>query len=132
MRVIKLLVLSITIFANTAFAQENNVKEWETKVGDFFMDGYASIRLKPEKIPNILYNPTELDFTDTSRWGLLQLNLLALESIAEDGRIIDTYLRYLPRANLNVSAPPLYNNTSGQSFDPAAVLSNYVPVLLQS
>ncbi|MFT6792841.1 MAG: hypothetical protein ACJAR1_000827 [Rubritalea sp.] len=98
---------------------ENNIKTWETKVGDFFMDGYDTIHLDPKQIPDILYKPSELDFTDTSRWGLLQLNLLALESIAEDGRVLDAYLRYLPRANLSVTAPSIYSNSSNQSFDPA-------------
>jgi hypothetical protein len=100
---------------------EENVKAWRVKVGNFFMSGFDEIILRPEHIPDIRYNPSDLDFSDTSRWGLLQLNILALESIAEDGRILNVYLRYLPRANLSVSAPPLFNNSRGQSFDPAAI-----------
>jgi hypothetical protein len=100
---------------------EKNVSDWNTKVSDFFMADYDDIHLKPKSIPNIIYDPTELDFTDTSRWGLLQLNLLALENIAEEGRVLETYLRYLPRANLSVSAPPLYNNINNQGFDPALI-----------
>ena len=102
-------------------AWEKNIQAWYLKVGDFFMDGYDTINLQPDQIPDILYDPNELDFTDTSRWGMLQLNLLALESIADDGQVLDVYLRYLPRANLSVSAPPLYNNLGGQDFDPAAI-----------
>jgi len=94
---------------------------WLSRVGDFFMTGYAAADLVNSGIPNITYSPSELDFSDTSRWGLLQLNLLALEQIAEDGRILDLYLRYLPSPNLNVSAPPLYNSTSGQAFDAASI-----------
>lgn len=100
---------------------ERNIKDWKTKVGDFFMSGFEDIYLDPNGIPDIIYDPNKLDFSDTKRWGLLQLNLLALENIAEDGRILDTYLRYLPTANLSVSAPPLYSNTNGQSFDPANI-----------
>jgi len=100
---------------------EKNISDWETKVGDFFMAGYSDIYLNPNGIPNILYAPSDLDFADTSRWGLLQLNLLALENIASDGRILDTYFRYVPRANLTVSAPPLYSSSSSQSFDPALI-----------
>lgn len=102
-------------------AWERNIQAWQIRVGDFFMDGYDTIVLQPDQIPDILYKPSELDFTDTSRWGMLQLNLLALESIAEDGQVLDVYLRYLPNANLSVSAPPLYNNSGAQSFDPAAI-----------
>ncbi|MGJ8656190.1 MAG: hypothetical protein ACSHX6_07055 [Akkermansiaceae bacterium] len=102
-------------------AWEKNTSDWKIKVGDFFMAGYDHINLKPGSIPDILYKPSELDFTDTSRWGLLQLNLLALESIAQDGQVLDTYLRYVPSANLSVSAPPLYNNTTNQDFDPALI-----------
>lgn len=98
---------------------EENIAKWKIKVGDFFMAGYEDIYLNPKNIPDIIYNPDSLDFSDTNRWGLLQLNLLALETIADDGRILNTYLRYLPTANLSVTAPPLYSNTSGQSFDPA-------------
>ncbi len=100
---------------------ESNIKSWQIKVGDFFMNGYDTIQLHPDQIPDILYNPSELDFTDTSRWGMLQLNLLALERIAEDGQVLDAYLRYLPDANLSVSAPPIYSNSGVQKFDPAAI-----------
>ncbi len=99
-------------------------KNWKIKVGDFFMAGYDNINLKPEDIPNITYNPNDLDFTDTNRWGLLQLNLLALEDIAEKGRFLATYYRYLPRANMSVSAPPIYSNTSSTGFDPALIRLN--------
>lgn len=102
----------------------NSEKAWKVKVGDFFMQGYDSINLKEAGIPDIIYDPEELDFTDTSRWGLLQLNLLALEDIAEKGNFLDTYLRYLPRANLSVSAPSLFSNTSNENFDPGLTRLN--------
>lgn len=98
-------------------AWEENYREWNTKVGDFFMAGFDEINLKAQGLPEITYNPDDLDFSDTQRWGMLQLNLLALEQIAEDGAVLDAYLRYLPRANLSVSAPAIYSNTSRQSFD---------------
>jgi len=98
-------------------AWEENYRNWNTKVGDFFMAGYDKIDLKANGLPDITYKPNDLDFTNTQRWGMLQLNLLALEQIAEDGRVLDAYLRYLPRANLSVSAPALYSNSSGRSFD---------------
>lgn len=97
---------------------QKNVKSWREKVGDFFMESYDAIDLLDKQLPDISYRPSELDFADTGRWGLLQLNLLALEQIAEEGQIAEAYFRYLPRANFSVSAPPLYNNnSSGQSFD---------------
>ncbi len=103
---------------------EENHDNWNTKVGDFFMTGYDTIDLKANGLPDISYIPSDLNFTNTSRWGLLQLNLLALEEIAEKGRVLDTYFRYLPQANLSVSAPPLYSNSSGQSFDAKQIRLN--------
>jgi len=91
---------------------------WKEKVGDFYMAGYDSINLEPDKIPNIIYDPDDLDFSDTNRWGLLQLNLLALEKIASKGNFLNAYLRYLPRASTSVSAPALFSNTTNESFDP--------------
>jgi len=96
---------------------EKNYRDWNTKVGDFYMAGYDKINLRPSGLPDINYKPSDLDFTDTKRWGMLQLNLLAMEQIAEDGKVLEAYLRYLPRANLSVSAPPLYSNNASQSFD---------------
>lgn len=98
---------------------ENANRDWKVKVGDFFMAGFDSINLRPGDIPDITYNPNELDFSDTDRWGLLQLNLLALEQIAEKGNFLTIYLRYLPRFTTSISAPALYSNTSNTSFDPA-------------
>lgn len=89
-----------------------NRRQWNTKVGDFFMAGYDDINLAEQGLPDINYSPGDLDFADTGRWGMLQLNLLALEQIADDGRVLEAYLRYLPRANLSVSAPPLYASGS--------------------
>ena len=91
---------------------------WREQVGDFFMDGYDSVNLQPNEIPDIIYDPDDLDFSDTGRWGLLQLNLLALEQIATKGRFLDAYLRYLPRVSTSVSAPALFNSNSNTSFDP--------------
>ena len=113
-------VISLKLKHKEAFkAWEKKTGEWNTKVGDFFTENFKSIYLDPKNIPDILYDPEDLDFTDTSRWGLLQLNLLALERIAYDGRVLDTYLRYVPRANLSVSAPPLFSSGSTSSFDPS-------------
>ncbi len=95
-----------------------NHRQWKTKVGDFFMAGYDQINLRKSGIPNIRYTAKDLNFADTSRWGILQLNLLALEDISDKGRVLEAYLRYLPRASLSVSAPALYSNTSNDSFDP--------------
>lgn len=100
---------------------EKREKQWLVKVGDFFMDQYGKIDLKSLGLPEVSYHPKELDFTDTSRWGLLQLNLLALEQIAEDGRVLDAYFNYLPRINMSVTAPPLYSSTSSTSFDPELI-----------
>lgn len=96
-------------------------RQWLSQVGDFFMTGYDAVDLINSGIPDISYKPSDLDFTDTSRWGMLQLNLLAMEQIAEDGQILDLYLRYFPTPNLSVSAPPLYNSTSGQVFDASGI-----------
>lgn len=89
---------------------------WRQKVGDFYMTSFSEINLSEKNIPNITYDPAELDFTDSTRWGSLQMSLLAMQKIAEDGQVLDAYLRYLPTTNLAVSAPPLYSNT-GQPFD---------------
>ncbi len=102
-------------------------QEWREQVGDFFMDGYDSVNLQPNGIPNIIYDPDDLDFSDTGRWGLLQLNLLALEEIASKGQFLDTYLRYLPRFSTSVSAPALFSSTSNTSFDP--LLTRITPSL---
>jgi len=95
---------------------ETREQDWNTRVGDFFIAGYGSINLQANSLPDITYDPETIDFADTTRWGMLQLNLLALEKIAEDGNLLDVYLRYLPRANLNVSAPPIFSNSSNSSF----------------
>lgn len=92
-------------------------EEWRVKVGDFFMNDYERITLLRRHLPKITYRADELDFADTRRWGMLQLNLLALEQIAEDARLLQAYLRYLPRPNFNVTAPSLYNETNGFGFD---------------
>jgi len=96
-------------------------KTWRTKVGDFFMNQYGLVNLTPSGLPDISYSVSELDFSDTGRWGFLQLNLLALEQIAEDGRVLDAYTRYLPRASMSVSAPTLYSSDSDIAFDPELI-----------
>ncbi|MFK7910521.1 MAG: hypothetical protein AB8F34_07950 [Akkermansiaceae bacterium] len=96
-------------------------KQWRTNVGDFFMGQYGSVNLVASGLPDVIYRPNDLDFSDTSRWGLLQLNLVALEEIAEDGQALESYLRYLPQVNMAVSAPPLYSSTSNSSFDAEAI-----------
>ncbi len=108
-------------------AWETNRRAWNMKVGDFFMGGYGHVNLVPNHLPDISYSLNDLDFSDTGRWGLLQLNLLALEQIAEDGRILEMYLRYFPTPNLSVSAPPLYSSNSTRSF--AAESINLSPAL---
>ena len=85
------------------------------------MSQYGVVRLDAASIPVISYSSADLDFSDTGRWGFLQLNLLALEEIAEDGMVLDAYLRYLPRANVSVSAPSLYNSSSDVNFDPELI-----------
>ncbi len=111
-------ILTLRTANNEARSEwEDAQRDWLTRVGDFYMTGYDAAYLNTKGLPDITYKPSRLDFTDTSRWGMLQLNLLALEQIAEDGRILDLYLRYLPRPNLSVSAPPLYNSTNRQSFE---------------
>ena len=102
-------------------AWEKREKQWLVKVGDFFMNQYGTINLKSSGLPEISYRPKDLDFTDTSRWGLLQLNLLALEEIAEDGRVLEAYFNYLPRVNMSVSSPPLYSSYDGNTFDPKLI-----------
>jgi hypothetical protein len=100
---------------------EARYEEWRVEVGDFFMSDYREIDLHYRSLPDISYKSAELDFTDSGRWGMLQLNLLALEQISEDAEIIDTYLRYFPRPDFNVSAPPLYSDSASSSFDPADI-----------
>jgi hypothetical protein len=102
-------------------AWQDRREDWRVKVGDFFMRDYAKINLVRKSLPNITYNPSQLDFTDSGRWGMLALNLLAMEDIAKDARILDTYMRYLPQPNLGVSAPPLYSDSNSGSFDPNAI-----------
>lgn len=92
-------------------------EEWRVEVGDFLMSDYARIHLKRAGLPNITYKPSDLNFTDTGRWGMLQLNLLAMEKISRDARILDTYMRYFPSPSFNVSAPPLYSDSSDGGFD---------------
>lgn len=115
-------VLTMKTKYTDALANWNKAQRlWLGKVGDFFMTGYDAVDLINSGIPDITYKPSDLDFTDTSRWGMLELNLLAMEQIAEDGQILDLYLRYLPTPNLSVSAPPLYNSSSGQIFDASGI-----------
>lgn len=102
-------------------AWNENYKEWLEKLGDFFMAGYSEADLKTASCPDISYKLSELDFSDTNRWGLLQMNLLALEQIADEGRVLEAYLRYIPRADLSVSSPPLFSNSQGQKFDPSLI-----------
>lgn len=100
---------------------ETRYEEWRVEVGDFFMSDYSEIQLSYRSLPDISYEPSELNFTNSGRWGMLQLNLLALESISEDAEILDVYLRYFPRADFNVNAPPLYSESSGGSFNPSDI-----------
>lgn len=96
---------------------QDKQEEWRVQVGDFFMNDYEQIKLLRGNLPGITYDPKTLDFSDTDRWGMLQLNLLALEKIAEDAKLLQTYLRYLPTPNFNVTAPSLYNETTGFGFE---------------
>ena len=49
------------------------------------------------------------------------MNLLALEKISDDNRVREAYLRYLPTANLSVTAPPLFSSNSNRQFDPSLI-----------
>jgi len=72
----------------------------------------------PAGLPRLDYDERSLDFTDSKRWGALQLKILALQELAQEGRIKRAYLRYLPRTFFGVSAPPLYSSGSSRDFDP--------------
>lgn len=89
---------------------------WVEKVNDLFMTNYTHINLRHQTLPNINYTPNQLDFTNTSRWGYLQLNLLALEKFRDDNQIKELHSRYLPDAFLSVSAPPLFTTDSNRRF----------------
>ncbi|MGJ8672132.1 hypothetical protein [Rubritalea sp.] len=100
---------------------ETRYEDWRIEIGDFFMSDYRKVELNYRSLPDISYRTSELDFTDSGRWGMLQLNLLALEKISEDAEILDTYLRFFPSPNFNVTAPPLYSDTANSSFDPEEI-----------
>mgnify|MGYP000117891334 CR=1 FL=1 len=102
------------LVAKRDYAQRRG--EWEREVGDFYMNRYSKVTLVTSSLPSVKYKPSELNFYNTKRWGALQVNLLALEKIAEEGRIKDVYSRFLPRLNIGVSAPPIYSNTANDSF----------------
>ena len=92
---------------------------WETKIAQFFNSTPGKITLIPKGLPKLNYQLSDLDFTKTSRWGGLPLKMAALRELATDGRIAETYLRYLPRPSFGVSAPALYSSGNSQSFDPS-------------
>lgn len=92
------------------------VKEWRLKVSDTMQIRYSVVRFDLTDLPNIHYSGKSLDFSNSKQWGNLQMNLLALELIAEESKILSAYKRYLPDPNLGVSAPPLYSSNSTQNF----------------
>ncbi|MFC4992944.1 hypothetical protein [Rubritalea tangerina] len=100
---------------------KDRYEEWRVAVGDFYMNDYSKVEFMVRSLPDISYKQSELDFSDSGRWGMLQLNLLALEKISEDAQILDTYIRYFPRPDFNVSAPPLYSDSGSAAFDPAEI-----------
>ena len=91
-------------------------QDWVIKVQELFMVPYSKIQLNSSDLPKINYKLSELDFSDTSRWGLLELNLFALEVLAEDQELVSAYLRYLPRPNISLSAPPLFSSNESRQF----------------
>lgn len=90
---------------------------WRESFEELYNVYYTDITLIYSDLPKIHYSPNELDFTDTSRWGVLELNLLSLSAIAEDADITAAYSRYLPTPYLSLSAPPLYSSSSTVDFD---------------
>lgn len=98
---------------------ELSEEEWLTRFQDLYMSPYTKVNLTFGELPNIIYNPSDLDFTDTSRWGLLELNLLALSEMAEDQGIYSAYHRYIPNPYIGLSAPALYNDSTGFAFEPS-------------
>lgn len=91
-------------------------KELVRKVNDLYMTSYTDINLKYSTLPNRIYTSNQLDLHNAKRWGRLQLNLLAIESIADKARVKDLYARYLPDFFLNVSAPALFQSNSNSDF----------------
>jgi hypothetical protein len=91
-------------------------QSWIVKFSDLHQIRYSEVNLSFSDLPDILYDPADLDFSDSSRWGVLEMNLLALESIANDARLSETMRRYYPTPNLGVTAPPLFSSSSSSSF----------------
>lgn len=109
--------------AKLAKSLEKKKLSWQTKkenlnskVATFFSSYPGKIELEPTSMPYISYSSKKLDFRESDRWGKLQLKILALKELGEQGRLTQAYLRYLPRASLGVNAPPLYSNSSSQGF----------------
>ncbi len=96
---------------------EEREEAWFEKIADFFNMTPGSVRIIASTAPTITYHQRELDFYDTQRWGKLQLKLLALQELGEDGQLKEAYARYLPTPSLTVSAPSLYSNTGNTDFD---------------
>lgn len=91
--------------------------QWTSQMNDLLMSKYTQIRVDIDSLPELHYTPEDLNLRDTERWGHLQLSVMAMEDLAEQGRFRDTYMRYLPRVNFNVSTPPLFTDTDGFQFD---------------
>lgn len=90
--------------------------QWNRQVNEMFMGKYTRVRLVYSSLPKIKYSPSELDFQNAKRWGRLQLNLLAIEAIADEARFKQLFSRYYPTGYLNVSAPPLFQSNANRSF----------------
>ena len=97
-------------------AYKEKKKKWYGKVSELMMRRYSHVRFDLSGVPNIYYRGEDLDFSDTKRWGVLQMNVLALQLVAEESQMKSAYARYLPDPNLSVSAPPLYSTSGGQGF----------------
>lgn len=96
---------------------EEREKTWLEKIGEFYTAHGGQVTIDQDSAPRIRYTNKDLDFYDTQRWGKLQLKLLAMQELSEDGSIKAAYLRYLPTFSLGATAPTLFSNSSNTDFD---------------
>jgi hypothetical protein len=64
-------------------------------------------------VPDLHYNQTPLNLSDTNRVAQLQLKLLAVELEAARAQLTGIKLRYWPDLNIFVSGPPLWQRQNG-------------------
>ncbi len=93
------------------------IEGWKEKFSDLHQINYADVKLTFNDLPDISYTPSQLNFYDSARWGVLQMNLLALEELSSNESLRSAYTRYYPTPNLSVTAPSLYSNIEGQEFE---------------